>query len=43
MGKVGYVTWAFNEGPGSGVWGRHLDRRYSLGMWDTLGWGCGGR
>ena len=33
----------FDEGLGNGVWGRHLDKGLGLGMWEMLGWGCGGR
>ena len=42
MGQVGYATGGFDEGPGSGAWGKHLDMGLGLGMWDMLSWGCGG-
>ena len=41
MGQVGYVTGGLDEGPGRGVWGRHLDRGFSLGMWNMMGFGVG--
>ena len=41
MGQTGYATGGFDEGPGRGVWGRHLDRWFGLEIQDMLG--CGGR
>ena len=46
---VGFKAWGrwgmqyrgFDDGPGSGVWGRYLDKGLDLGMWDMLG--CGDR
>ena len=39
------MTRGCDKGPGSGVWGRHLDREFGLGMQEMgiCGWGCGGR
>ena len=42
-GKWGMQQWGFDERPGSGVWGRHLDMGLGLGMQNMLGWSCGGK
>ena len=40
-GRWGMQQGGFGEGPGSGIWKRHLDMGLGLQMWDMLG--CGGR
>ena len=39
-GRQGMQHGGFDEEPGSGVWGRHLDRGLGLGIQDMFGWGC---